>query len=173
MEKLTGFIKVKYIAVLAAVAAVAILGYLWLAPSGQQRQEKVARQQLEEGVNAYKQRDTFKALSALQKAMDLTKDGLNDTIYFEAAVYNALLYQNAGLLKEARQRMKPLEYIEVKNSFASLFYLRAVAIQTAQLDGNYDMASKYMEQAMDLSRRMFPDNKRMEYVDKANVCELN
>ena len=103
------------------------MGYLWLAPSGQQRQEKVARQQLEEGVNAYKQRDTFKALSALQKAMDLTKDGLNDTIYFEAAVYNALLYLNAGLLKEARQRMKPLEYIEVKNSFASLFYLRAVA----------------------------------------------
>ena len=173
LEKLTGFIKVKYIAVLAAVAAVATLGYLWLAPSGQQRQEKIARQQLEEGVNAYKQRDTYKALSALQKAMELTKDGLNDTIYFEAAVYNALLYQNAGLLKEARQRMKPLEYIEVKNSFASLFYLRAVAIQTAQLDGNYDMASKYMEQAMDLSRRMFPDNKRMEYVDKANVCELN
>ena len=46
LEQLTGFIKVKYIAVLAAVAAVAILGYLWLAPSGQQRQEKVARQQL-------------------------------------------------------------------------------------------------------------------------------
>ena len=43
LEKLTGFIKVKYIAVLAAVAVVATIGYLWLVPSGQQRQEKIAR----------------------------------------------------------------------------------------------------------------------------------
>ena len=172
IKNLADYFKKKYLAAALAVAAIAALGYVWLMPPGQEKQENAARKQLEEGVNAYKARDAFKALSALQKTMELTKDGLNDTLYFEAAVYNALLYQNAGLLQEAQQRMKTLKYMEVKSSFASLFYLRAMAIQTAQLDHNYDLALQFMQQAMNLSRKIFPDNKRLEYVDKANVCEL-
>lgn len=151
---------------------IGLVGYVTHRPSPAERDVAAARVLLDQGKKAYKADDTFTALSSLHQAMELSKNGVNDTIFFEASVYNALLYEHAGKSKETYRLLKSLKYVEVENSFASIFYLRMMAWLVTQIDKDYTRAMKLIEQDIILSRKIFPDDDQLPYIDRANLCEL-
>ena len=163
----------KYFVIAAAIIVAVAIVWLYLSSSAVERKTAKARQLMDKGIKAYKAKDTFTALSSLQKAIDLTANGVNDTVYFEASVYNALLYENAGKGEVSYRLLKPLKFIEVKNSLSSLFYLRVMARLAADKEKDYKKALQLVQRDIDLCRKNHPEDPSLLYIDQANLCELH
>jgi len=93
---------------------------------------------------------------------------------FEAIVYLALLYDQAGQQDKAYELLRHTPYVEATSNpqaCSSQYYYRLLSIYYATISHSYDSAIYYAQQAIDLDRRLYPHNQVHVLIDMANLAE--
>lgn len=81
--------------------------------------------------------------------------------------------QELGLSDEAQRLLSSMPYMEVDDSFSSLFYLRMRAYHMAKINRNYPGARELIQKDIALAKKLFPDDPSIVCLDSANLCELH
>ncbi len=114
------------------------------------------------------------AIDCLQKAQAMFAEQEDIDKVFESSVYLALSYEIAGQHNEAYRTLKTVKYRDTpcKSTFSTQYYLRLSALYLLSIDKDTIGAERMSMKAIEYSRKTYPEKKKYEYVDIANLAEL-
>ncbi|MCI6161102.1 MAG: hypothetical protein PUH24_09830 [Prevotellaceae bacterium] len=159
------------IAVVKAVAICLMAWLNWACSTTPQRSE--VRKLVLDGQKAVDKNNILEALPNLQKAMELATKIGDDESYFEAAIYMALIYEQAGQSDKAARLVKSLKFMEVSNlkGYASQYYYRFMAVYSSRFEHNYKKTEYYIRKGIEMERKLYPHDTVFVYMDYSNLGE--
>ena len=135
---------------------------------------KHARKLLLAGQAAFATDSNFVAMVSLQQARDEALRAGDKETHFEATVYLAMIYDQAGQYEKSYELLRDLEYVEATTNplgYSSQYYYRMMGLHFTRVSHNLDSAIYYGQKAIDLDQRMYPNDTAFRLTDMSNLAE--
>lgn len=164
----------RHISLTLASVGLTIFATLLCGCSNTNERRQQAQTLLKEGQTAYNGNEPIVAFGKLQSARTEFEQLADSNGFFEATVYLSMVYDFIGQPDKGYELLKNLRFIDLpnKDTYGSQYYLRQKAYFTLALAHDVEQGEVLNQQCIDYTRRNYPNDTALTYIDMANMVEL-